>query len=101
MNTQAHDQQAGLESDRLHPMIALLRIVALSLLNLRELSRRDDARSRPATDVIAVDSVAILSAKMCLNQRLTPTARPGVGFRQNRRLCSGLRQGTASGSVDP
>ena len=49
-------------SDRLHPMIALLSIVALSLLNLRELSRRDDAKSRPAADVISADYVAILSA---------------------------------------
>jgi hypothetical protein len=47
-------------SERLHPMIALLSIVALSLLNLRELSRRDDSRSRPATDIIAPDYVAIL-----------------------------------------
>ena len=48
------------ESERLHPMIALLSIVALSLLNLRELSRREDSRSRPATDIIAPDYVAIL-----------------------------------------
>ena len=41
-------------------MIALLSIVALSLLNLRELSRREDSRSRPATDIIAPDYVAIL-----------------------------------------
>jgi hypothetical protein len=47
-------------SDRLHPMIALLSVVALSLLNLRELSRREDSKSRPATDIIAPDYVAIL-----------------------------------------
>lgn len=49
-------------SDRLHPMIALLSVVALTLLNLRELSRRDDARIRPATDVISIDYVTLLSA---------------------------------------
>ena len=49
------------KSDRLHPMIALLSVVAISLLNLRELSRRADAQSRPATDVIAADYVQILS----------------------------------------
>ena len=48
-------------SDRLHPMIALLSVVALSLLNLRELSRREDAKIRPAVDIIAADYVAILS----------------------------------------
>ena len=48
-------------SARLHPMIALLSVVALSLLNLRELSRRADAKSRPASDIIAADYVAILS----------------------------------------
>ena len=48
-------------SDRLHPMIALLSVVALSLLNLRELSRRDDAKIRPATDVISRDYVSLLS----------------------------------------
>lgn len=42
-------------SQRLHPMIALLSVVALSLLNLRELSRR------PATDVISSDYVSRLS----------------------------------------
>lgn len=49
------------KSERLHPMIALLSVVALSLLNIRELSRRPDAQSRPATDVIAADYVQILS----------------------------------------
>jgi hypothetical protein len=49
------------KSDRLHPMIALLSVVAISLLNLRELSRREDAKSRPATDIIDASYVAILS----------------------------------------
>jgi hypothetical protein len=49
-------------SDRLHPMIAILSVVALSLLNLRELSRRDDAKSRPAQTLFDVEYVNILSA---------------------------------------
>lgn len=49
-------------SDRLHPMIALQSVVALTLLNLRELSRREDARIRPATDVVSLESVETLSA---------------------------------------
>jgi len=49
-------------ADRLQPMIALLSVVALTLLNLREISRRDDAKIRPATDVVSEDYVALLSA---------------------------------------
>jgi len=49
-------------SDRLHPMIAILSVVALSLLNLRELSRRDDAKTRPATDLFSEEYVTMLSA---------------------------------------
>lgn len=48
-------------SDRLHPAIALLSIVALSLLNLRELSRLEDAKTRPASEVISGDYVNLLS----------------------------------------
>lgn len=48
-------------SDRLHPMIAILSVVALSLLNLRELSRREDAKSRPATDLFCAAYVDLLS----------------------------------------
>jgi hypothetical protein len=49
-------------ADRLQPMIALLSVVALTLLNLREISRREDARTRPATDVVSEEYVALLSA---------------------------------------
>ncbi|MDP1796986.1 MAG: IS4 family transposase, partial [Planctomycetaceae bacterium] len=48
-------------SGRLHAMIALLSVVALSLLNLRELSRRAEAKTRLATDIIAEDYVCLLS----------------------------------------
>ena len=48
-------------SDRLHPMIAILSVVALSLLNLRELSRRDDAKSRIAARLFCVEYIQVLS----------------------------------------
>lgn len=44
---QFHTRQA------LEPMIALLSVVAVLLLNLREAARRPDAHERPATDVVA------------------------------------------------
>jgi hypothetical protein len=43
---QFHTQEA------LQPMIGLLSVVAVLLLNLREASRRPDAATRPATDVV-------------------------------------------------
>lgn len=47
---------------RLEPMIALQSIVALTLLNLRDASRRPDAQTAPATEVIAQEYVNVLSA---------------------------------------
>ncbi len=44
---QFHTEQA------LQPMIALLSVVAVLLLNLREAARRPDAPTRPATEVVA------------------------------------------------
>lgn len=46
---------------RLEPAIALLSIVALTLLNLRDASRREDAKSELATTIIANDYVEVLS----------------------------------------
>lgn len=46
----------------LQPMIALLSVVAVTLLNLREASRRPDAKDRRATDLVDVRYVAVLSA---------------------------------------
>jgi hypothetical protein len=46
---------------RLEPAIALLSIVALTLLNLREASRRPDAHIRLATTLLAPDYVEVLS----------------------------------------
>lgn len=46
---------------RLEPAIALLSIVALTLLNLREASRRPDAKTRRAATILARDYVDVLS----------------------------------------
>jgi len=48
-------------SDRLQPMIALLSVVATTLLNLREMGRRADAKQRRATEVVSGDYVLLLS----------------------------------------
>ncbi len=47
--------------DRLHPAIALISVVALTLLTLRDAGRAPDAKKRKATEVISEDYVAILS----------------------------------------
>jgi hypothetical protein len=48
-------------SAALTPMVALLSVVAVTLLNLREASRRPDAHERPATDLVDVRYVRVLS----------------------------------------
>ncbi len=48
-------------SQALEPMIALLSVVAVTLLNLREASRRPDAKQRPATVIVDPYYVAVLS----------------------------------------
>jgi len=45
----------------LQPMIALLSIVAITLLNLRELAHGPDAQTRPATEVVSEEYVRVLS----------------------------------------
>jgi hypothetical protein len=47
--------------DRLEPVIILLSVVALSLLNLRELARRPDAKDRLARQVISEEYIEIVS----------------------------------------
>jgi hypothetical protein len=47
--------------ERLQPAIALLSAVALTLLNLRDASRRPDAHTRRATAVVAAEYVEVLS----------------------------------------
>jgi hypothetical protein len=46
---------------RLQPAIALLSVVALHLLNLRDASRRPDAATRPATDLFPILAIEVLS----------------------------------------
>jgi len=48
-------------TDRLDPMIGVLSAVACTLLNLRAASRREDAKTRLATEIISVDYVRVLS----------------------------------------
>ena len=45
----------------MQPMIALLSVVAVALLNLRELSRRAETKGLPASRLLSEESVAILS----------------------------------------
>jgi len=48
--------------ERLEPAIALLSAVALTLLNLRDASRRSDAASRQASTLFASEYIEVLSA---------------------------------------
>ncbi len=47
--------------DRLKPAIAVLSIVALTLLEMRDASRRADAKTRKATEILCEDYVSVLS----------------------------------------
>jgi hypothetical protein len=47
---------------RLQPAIALISIVTLTLLEMRDASRRADAKTRPATEFISDDYVSVLCA---------------------------------------
>ena len=49
-------------TERLQPAIALLSAVALTLLDLRDASRRADAQTRPAVSIVNRDYVAVLTA---------------------------------------
>ena len=48
--------------ERLQPAIALLSIVTLTLLAMRDASRRSDAKTRRASEIISSDYVSVLSA---------------------------------------
>ena len=50
------------KEERLKPTIALLSIVTLTLLAMRDASRRPDAKTRKATEIVSEDYVAVLSA---------------------------------------
>lgn len=48
--------------DRLQPAIALISIVTITLLSLRDAGRREDAKTRKATEIISEDYIEMLSA---------------------------------------
>jgi hypothetical protein len=72
-------------------MIALLSVVAVTLLNLREASRRADAKERPATDLVDARYVGVLSAwrykkvRLDLNIHDFFYALARLGGHQNRK----------------
>lgn len=76
---------------RLEPAIALLSVVALTLLNLRDASRRPDAKTRRATTILAPDYVDVLSIWRYRTIRKTLTvheffyALARLGGHQNRK----------------
>jgi hypothetical protein len=76
---------------RLEPAIALLSIVAVTLLNLRDASRRPDAKTRLATKVLALEYVEVLSAWRYRKMRRNLTlhdffmALARLGGHQNRK----------------
>jgi hypothetical protein len=79
---------------RLGPAIALLSVVALTLLNLREASRRGDARTRRADALLSCEYVEVLSLKRYGRVRHDLTAHDfflalaRLGGHQNRK-CDG------------
>lgn len=78
-------------SQALEPMLALLSVVAVTLLNLREANRREDAETRPATDVIDPEYVRILAGWRYNKPRPAMTVREfylalgRLGGHQNRK----------------
>jgi Transposase DNA-binding len=81
-------------TDRLEPAIALLSVVALTLLNLREASRRADAATRRADTLLSGEYVEVLSLKRYGEVRPDLTVRDfflalaRLGGHQNRK-CDG------------
>ena len=81
-------------TDRLGPAIALLSVVAVTLLNLREAGRRPDAGTRRADTVVSGDYVEVLSLKRYGAVRHDLTVREfflalgRLGGHQNRK-CDG------------
>ena len=79
------------DETRLQPMIALLSVVALTLLRLRDASRRPDASTRAATAVVHRDYVEVLNAwryrrastQMTIHEFFYALAR--LGGHQNRK----------------
>lgn len=78
-------------SQALEPMIALLSVVAVTLLNLRDAARRPDAKERPATEVVDRQYIRVLSGwrhgKPCLDWSVHEfyMALARLGGHQNRK----------------
>lgn len=78
-------------ASRLRPVLALLSVVAVSLLQLRDAGRAPEAEVRPATDVFSVEAVAVLAGwrfgaprtDLTLGEFSLALAR--LGGHQNRR----------------
>jgi hypothetical protein len=81
-------------TDRLEPAIALLSVVAVTLLNLREASRRGDADTRRADTLLSCEDIEVLSLKRYGKVRDALTVREfflalaRLGGHQNRK-CDG------------
>lgn len=77
--------------DRLEPAIALLSVVAIMLLTLRDQSRAPDAKERPARECVPERWVRVLSAwrhkKVCLDWTVHDffLALARLGGHQNRK----------------
>lgn len=78
-------------TDRLEPAIALLSVVAMTLLHLRDASRRADATTRRATTLLDADYVTVLSIWRYRKERPDMTvheffmALARLGGHQNRK----------------
>jgi Transposase DNA-binding len=78
-------------TDRLEPAIALLSVVAVTLLNLREASRRGDAGTRRADTLLSPEYIEVLSLKRYGQIRHDLTVREfflalaRLGGHQNRK----------------
>jgi hypothetical protein len=78
-------------ADRLQPVLALLSVVAVSLLQLRDADRSAGAEVRPATELFSEDAVAVLAGwrfgvvRTDLTIRQFTLALARLGGHQNRR----------------
>jgi hypothetical protein len=77
--------------ERLQPAIALLSVVALTLLSLRDASRRSDAKTRRVRELISMDYIQVLSIwrrkRVCKNWTVHEFfyALARLGGHQNRK----------------
>ena len=85
------EQPQFTEVQRLEPLIALLSVVAVELLKLRDAARRKDRASQPARQIMPQEAVTVLSAWRWKDQDRQPTilefmlALARLGGHQNRK----------------